>query len=257
MKDFNPNKTQICITSASSPSKGITSSEPINVVSSSRTLKVMRSALIGIPILTPAWMEACLKEGRLLSPTGDMCIRSLPRKQSNIKVGTSCLENPTEQFGVAKYAATLHDAELSPTNHVLNGISVLLCGRSAESTVMKDLTVLLKQAGASIISTASMASRMLTDLSHGKAALGPIVFLCDDSPMDEACGISDALFKQTEKLLVENGSLSVHCIRFSWLFDSIGCAAPMKTFAYEPAAPRARALWKIATTNRDGVIRSI
>ena len=251
MKDFNPNKTQICLTSASSSSNK--SCDPIDMVSSSRTLKVMRSALVGIPILTPAWIEACLKEGHLVAPTGTMCIRSLPRRQSKAKTEKSYLESPNEHFGVAKYAAAFHEVELSSANHVLSGISVLLCGRSAESGMMKDLTILLKQAGASVLSSLSSASRLLTEMSEGKTGLGPIVFLCDDSPMDESSGISDALFKQVEKLLVGKSSVSVHCVAFNWLFDSIGCAAPMKTSAYEPAAPRARALWKLATTNRDDI----
>lgn len=255
MKDFNPNKTQVCITAASSPSSGDTLSEPIDVVSSSRTLKVMRSALIGIPILTPAWMEACLEKGHLVSPSGTMCIRSLPRKQSNAKagIGTTCLESRKEQFGVAKYAAAFQELELSPSNHVLTGFSVLLCGGFSTSGMTKDLTVLLKQAGASILSSSSIASRMLTEVLDGKAEPNPIVFLCGDSPLDEPCGISDALFKQAKKLLTVKSSALVHCVSFSWLFDSIGCASTLQAAAYEPVAPRARALWKLATTNRDSI----
>ena len=252
MKDFNPNKTQICITSASSPSKQ--PSGTIDVVSSSRTLKVMRSTLNGIPVLTPAWMEACMKEGHLVSPTGTMCIRSLPRKQVTTNNAERGLENSNEQFGVAKYAAAFNEMELSPNHRVLSGISVLLCGRPNESGMMKDLTVLLKQAGASVLGSVSMASRQLTEISEGTLGL-PIVFLCDDSPLDESCGISDALFKQAEQLLKGSSSASVHCVAYSWLFDSISCAAPMKTSAYEPAAPRARALWKLATAKQDDMER--
>ncbi len=250
MKYFNPNKTQICITSASSRSHQ--SSGPIDVVSSHRTLKVMRSTLNGIPILTPAWMEACMNEGHLVSPTGTMCIRSLPRKQGKRNAERG-LKNSNEQFGVAKYAAAFNEMELLSTRHVLSGISVLLCARSAHSGMKKDIKVLLKQAGASILGSESMASRQLTAISEGALRL-PIVFLCGDSPMDESFGISDALSKQTEQLLKGTSTASVHCVAFRWLFDSISCAAPMKTSAYEPAAPRARALWKLATTRQVAVV---
>ena len=253
MKDFNPNKTQLCITAAaSSPKSSTKSSEPVDVESKSRTLKVMRSALAGIPILTPEWMEACLKEGNLVAPSGTMCIRTLQRKKaSGTRVDdndspTDDNDSPTEKFGVAKFAAAFQKT-LSSSNHLLSGVSVMLCGSSSGSGTVKDLKVLLQQAGASIISSVSMASRHLTDMSKDESDLGRLVFLCDDSATNKTCGVSDALVKQVKKLVEDptTEDEAVMCVHFSWLFDSISCATPLKAAAFEPAAPRSKALWEL------------
>lgn len=248
MKDFNPNKTQLCITAAASSPKfksSTKSSEPVDVESKSRTLKVMRSALAGIPILTPEWMEACLKEGNLVAPSGTMCIRTLHRKKASAtRVDDN--DSPTEKFGVAKFAAAFHKT-LSSSNHLLSGVSVMLCGSSSGSGTVKDLKVLLQQAGASIISSVSMASRHLTDMSKDESDPGRLVFLCDDSATNKTCGVSDALVKQVKKLVEDptTEDEAVMCVHFSWLFDSISCATPLKAAAFEPAAPRSKALWEL------------
>ena len=248
MKDFNPNKTQLCITAAASSLKSSTKSrEPVDVESKSRTLKVMRSALAGIPILTPQWMEACLKEGNLVAPSGTMCIRTLHRKKASAtRVDDNDEDSSTEKFGVAKFAAAFQKT-LSSSNHFLSGVSVMLCGSSSGSGTVKDLKVLLQQAGASIISSVSMANRHLTDLSKDESDPGRLVFLCDDSATNKTCGVSDTLVKQVKKL-VEDATIedeAVMCVHFSWLFDSISCATPLKAAAFEPAAPRSKALWEL------------
>ena len=264
-KDFNHNKTQLCITAASSspeptPTTDQSNIEPINVVSKSRTLKVMRSALAGLPILTPVWMEACLKEGNIVVPSGAMCVRTLPRKQVSAEAGSGGEdEAPTEHFGVAKYAAAFQKvSKVSPStfNHHLDGVSILLCGTTAGAGMTKDLKMLLQQAGASIVSSVSTASRLLLDMSKDGEG-GPFVFLCDDSSTDSSCGISDALLKQAKKAIGANGSdtmkgneTTVLCVHFSWLFDSISCAAQMKADAYEPLAPRAKALFDLIAENQ-------
>ncbi len=203
----------------------------------------MRSALAGLPILTPQWIDACLTEGHLVAPSGVMCVRTLPRKGGE--------DEEDDHFGVAKYAAAFEKTTLSSSNHLLSGVSVMLCGSSAGSGMIKDLKVLLQQAGASIISSVSMATRHLTDLSKGGEA-GPLVFLCDDSTTNKSCGVSDALFKQAKKLAEkdiaeEDESETVLCVHFNWLFDSISCATAMDAGDYEPSAPRTKALWSLFT----------
>ena len=84
MKDYKPGKTQLCITATSS-----STSQHSGMVSKSRTLKVMRSALAGLPVLTPLWMEACLKDETIVPPTKDMCIRTLPTKQTSKEDGAA------------------------------------------------------------------------------------------------------------------------------------------------------------------------
>jgi len=262
-KDFNLNKTQLCITAAAASLKrAATKQQPketVDVVSKSRTLKVMRSALAGIPILTPHWIECCLKEGHIIAPSGAMCIRTLPRKQTVNNAdarGENEASTTTEHFGVAKYAAAYQKSSLSTSNnHLLSGVSVMLCGSSAGSGMTKDLKVLLQQAGASIVNSITMASRTLTDMSKEKESgsaspSGPsFVFLCDDSLTDKSCGISEALFQQAKRLVIskKNAPSVVYCVHFSWLFDSISCATPMEADAYEPLAPRSKALWDVTT----------
>lgn len=240
MKDFSPDKTQICITATSSGASG-----PTDVVSKSRTLKVICSTLLGIPILTPQWMKACLKAGRIVAPTGQMSIRSLQMKQTSAMEGDVNNEmnsGPKSYFGVAKYAAAFHKSKLS-YSHLLNGMSVMLCGFSAGSGTTKDLKVLLQHTDATIINSIPMASRILTNMSPGKS---PLVFLCNDSPANKTCGISDGLFRQAVNTAKElnnsaiNGIPLVMCVHFSWLFDSVSCASPLTPVAYEPTA------WKLA-----------
>jgi hypothetical protein len=184
-------------------------------------------------------MEACLMEGNLIAPSGVMCVRSLPKK----KGGHLDYNSPVESFGVAKYAAAFHKKELTFCNHLLSGVSVMLCGGSAGSTMTKDLKMLLLHTGATIISSVSTASRLLTDMSKGEPVPGPFVFLCDDYPTNKTCGISDALLRQAAKLKSvesKDGKRSVLCVHFNWLFDSISCAIPLKADEYEPSA------WKLA-----------
>lgn len=244
-KDFSANKTQICFTPAGSSSTASKrSGNPTNVISKARTLKVMRSALAGLPILTPQWIEACLKEGNLVAPSGTHCIRTLPRKQTT--------DSDEEDFGVAKYAAAYQKTTISSSNHFLSGVSVMLCGTSDDGRTNRDLKVLLEQAGASIISSVSMANRHLTDMANGEES-DRFVFLCDDSTTNKKCGISDVLFKQAKKVIEDSEDddeeAAIQCVSRNWLFDSISCVMSLKSSAvYEPSAPTTKALFDLTTS---------
>jgi len=244
-KDFNANKTQICFTPGGSSSTATKrSGDPTNVISKARTLKVMRSALAGLPILTPQWIEACLKEGNLVAPTGAHCIRTLPRKQTT--------DSDEEDFGVARYAAAYQKTTISSSNHFLSGVSVMLCGTTDDGRTIKDSKVLLEQAGASIISSVSMANRHLTDMANGESESDRFVFLCDDSTTNKKCGISDALFKQAKKVIEDSEDdeeAAIQCVSRNWLFDSISCVMPLESSAvYEPSAPTTKALFDLTTS---------
>eukprot|EP00978_Attheya_sp_CCMP212_P025601 scaffold82579_cov44-Attheya_sp.AAC.1 len=106
MKDFHPTKATICIT-APVPFSRDEIVEGKMVASQLRTLKSMRAALAGIPLVTPAWVTACLKESTLVAPRGVMCIRSLPVKDSQWmdETVTVSSHNHTAHCGVARYAA--------------------------------------------------------------------------------------------------------------------------------------------------------
>ena len=239
MKSFKANKTQLCITSAS-VEKQPNANQPINVVSNARTMKVMRTTLAGLPILSPRWVEACLNKGEIVAPTSEMCVRTLPRKQDDHEDGYN------DRFGVTKYAAAFQKGMQS--NKLLTGFEVLMCGTYGGSSG-KDIVELLQDAGATIVKSESVASRILSGLSsdEGKSQVDTMfVFLCDNSPMDKSCGISDLLFKQAKKICDDSEDATVMAVHFSWLFDCISCAMVMPATSYEPIAPRAKSLWRLA-----------
>ena len=252
MKDYNPNKTQLCITPGSTPTSAKTSNEPINVISTARTIKTMRSSLDGIPVVTPNWMETCLKEGNLVAPSGAMCTRTLERKDHD---DDDDEDAPTEDFGVAKYAAAIQKNALSSSNHLLSGFSVMLCG----ALPAKDFKGLLQSAGATIITSTSMVNRHLADISSGESGVDRLVFLCDGATSNQTCGLSDALFKQVKEVAEDPTTKedAVLCVQSKWLVDSISCATPMKgSHLYEPMAPRTKKMWELTTdasvsTSRD------
>lgn len=227
MKDFKPGKTQLCITSTS---VAIDGPQESNVVSKSRTLKVMRAALSGLPILTPRWMKSCIEAKKIVAPVGVMCIRSLPTRGTDEEGGLT-------QFGVSKYAAAIDRT----SSKVLSYCSVLLCGtwRSTGSSTLKDLKILLQDSGATVVNSASTAAKMLADRSDANA--GHFIFLCDDSHLDADCGIPESLLKSA-KTAPNRKVLTVH---FHWLFDSVSCAKLMTAAAYEPLSSRAKELWSL------------
>ena len=234
MKSFKANKTHLCITSASVDKK----SKPSNVVSNARTMKVMRSALAGLPILSPLWVNSCLSKGEIVTPTGDMIIRTLPRKQTDND------DECDDHFGVTKYAAAFQKG--MQTNTLLSGVDVLLCG-TFKGSMASDIKGLLQDAGATIISSVSAASRALSSKSSSEdATTTSFVFLCDDSLLDRSCGISDSLYKQAKKVCDNSEDAKIMAVHFSWLFDCISCATVMPATSYEPSAPRAKALWRLA-----------
>ena len=172
-----------------------------------------------------------------MAPTGEMSIRTLPRKKQD--------DNDDEcddGFGVAKYAAAFQKGMHS--NTLLSGVEVSMCGSFGGSSA-NDIKGLLQDAGATIISSVSAASRMLSDMSSSEADT-TLVFLCDDSVVDKSCGISDSMYKQAKKVCDESEDAKVMAVHFSWLFDCISCATVMPATSYEPIAPRAKALWRLA-----------
>ena len=186
----------------------------------------MRSALAGVPVLTPEWVEACLVAGSVVAPTGTMCIRSLPRKQGG--------GGKDGQFCVAKYAAELHKSGgdvPAESAQILDGVKVMLCGSNTK--LLTVLGALLKQTGASIIVSISSANQALDDKQ-------PVVFICDGATNDRDCGISELHVRQARDFVDAGGAVTV--VRYDWLSDSVSCVSALPAGLYEPSAPRARDL---------------
>jgi hypothetical protein len=199
-------------------------------------MKVMRSTLAGLPLLSPRWVEACLKRGEIVAPTDDMSIRTLPRKQNEDD------DDCDDRFGVAKYAAAFQKGLSS--NTLLSAVNVFMCGSFGTST--NDIKGLLQDAGATIVSSVSVASRILSDMASNEGVDSTFVFLCDATPLDKSCGISDSLYKQAKKACDNSEDTNVMAVQLAWLFDCISCATVMPATSYEPNAPRAKSLWRYA-----------
>ncbi len=262
MKEFQPNTTMLCITSTAggSPSTACQTSSLIDViVSKTRTSKVMRSALAGIPIVTPAWIDECLKESRVVAPAEKLFVNTLPMRRAT-KV---CDDDESQEdgiqlasFGVAKYAAQIQRAQSEGirAKGLLDGIGVMMCGtwKMIPSPMKKDLKILLHEAGATKITSVSTMSRALSNIANGGSEFERVVFLCDDSVSDKSCGISESLLNEA-KSAINSGKIRqdvVMAVNFNWLFDCISCAALMPSKMYEPVAPRAKELWNL-TYNED------
>lgn len=166
-----------------------------------------------------------------------MCIRTLPRKTA-VKNGDSLAS-----FGVSKYAAALNETN----SKVLSKCSVFLCGdwKTSGRGTMKDLRILLEDAGANVITSGTTASKVLTDIFNDGSSSEYFVLLCDNSVTNTDCGVSDTLFRVGMSAIsqVQSRVLPVH---FHWLFDCVSCAKLLPGIDYEPLAPRTKQLWNLS-----------
>ena len=105
-----------------------------NLSAKSRTLKSMRAALAGVPIVSPEYIYACQEADTILVPQPSMTIRSLPSKSSRLE------SSGASSYGVAALAANIHD---SIDNLLLSQKAVLICGAIAPAK-RKDIQLLLK-----------------------------------------------------------------------------------------------------------------
>ena len=206
-------------------------------MSNARTMKVMQATLAGIPILCPLWVNTCLSKGEIVAPSGNMSIRTLPRKQNSNDVECD------DRFGVAKHAAAFHKG--MRTNTLLSGVEVLICGFST-GPMKKDITSLLQAAGATIINSQGDAYRCLSDLTSSEVEK-TFVFLCDDTPTNSSCGISEKLHALVKNIQDDSEEANIIAVHFSWLFDCISCATVMPAKSYEPIAPLPKAMWRLLT----------
>ena len=108
----------------------IPSDESDPTMARARTAKAMRAALLGIPLVTPTWVESCLSKGNLSTPTAVHYLKGLPTK-SGEKAGGPC--------GVAHLAAR--------SIGLLQNYQVHLC---LPSKMQADVVQVVKDAGGTI-----------------------------------------------------------------------------------------------------------
>lgn len=197
-----------------------------HVVSRLRTAKAMRSALAGVPIVSPAWIQACGEKNEAVVPSSNLLARSLPTK-------TEAMAKSNEaKFGIAKLTA--YPVKKVPMP--LHNMFVLLCGAFSENK-RKNLQLLSKEAGAKVLTTPAAASAKL-----GKAR---VVFVCDETTSGSV--IPTTLIKEAQKA-VEHDPSGVLVVNPNWVFDSITCAKSMPADSFAPLNAKAKELWKLCQT---------
>ena len=229
---FNPSKTTFVVMAVDPQSV------PENLTSRSRTLKVMRAVLAGVPIVCASWISSCLNKGRAVMPTRDMYIRTVPAKTTDPLINA--------KLGASLYASRLHQAKAKGIEHSLLGnVRVLLCGQynTADGSPRKaDIQTLVRESGATMLTSVGSAMNKLKKI--GDADDSKVMLLCDECQHDARCGISTSLTNAVTAAL-ERDDRGVLVVNSTWLFDSISCGemAPVKPFM--PRNPRAYDLWKL------------
>mmetsp|Transcript_55017 Transcript_55017/g.133633 ORF Transcript_55017/g.133633 Transcript_55017/m.133633 type:complete len:1087 (+) Transcript_55017:1613-4873(+) len=193
-----------------------------------RTLKAMKAAMSGIPIVTPDWVNECKKAGKVLVPT--RFIRSLPCKVDKFE------KNGDINYGAAKIAALWHLQPKKPA--IFKNTHIFLCGnypQEKRSTIVQ----LLKDGGAKILHTPSSVPSML----KASDANGRVVILCGDSGVSLTKSIErEIMAAEDSQPFDERATFSV--VDSTWVFESISCARPLGSSAFEPSG--AKALWKFS-----------
>jgi hypothetical protein len=193
----------------------------------------MRASLAGIPIVTPDWIEKCSLEQKIVAPTADMFIRSLPTKSPN-------LLSDLALYGTALVAARLQQVAsgAAPSSALpLKNVCVHLCGAFAARK--SNLVLLLRESGATIQSSTAAAIK----LSSSKK----VVFLCDETiSTDDLCGITSAQAGQIERAIADghDGGPPLVVVNAQWLFDVVTCGRLIvPANLYEPSSARCKNLW--------------
>lgn len=217
---LNPKKTTVCVMPAAP--------DAMNCTAAHRSLKGMQAALLGIPVISPTWIDLCLTKKQLVLPESSMYIRSLPTK--NRIEGTV-----KSDFGVAYLAAiSNHNEKTSHRFDLLQNYYVYLCGFSQKSE--SDFSLLLREAGAKEVitnkQTALAKIKLVTKQPRGK-----MVVMCNDSNVTISTPFEKAIREHPDKVIVVNST---------WLVDSISCGVALGALeAYQPHAPKAKALWEL------------
>lgn len=197
----------------------------------------MRATLAGVPVVSTSWIKSCLETGKVIVPSQDMYIRTVPAKATDPLIAAN--------LGASLLAARIHQAADKGNAQLLSNTRVLLCGQynTAEGSPRKnDIQTLLRESGASILTSVGGAMSKLKKVGDDDAS--KIVLLCDECPHNDRCGISTGLAKEA-KAALERDDNGVLVVNSTWLFDSISCGemAPPKPF--KPRSARARELWKL------------
>jgi hypothetical protein len=182
----------------------------------------MRASMAGIPIVSPAWIQACTEQNAAVVPSEGMVAHSLPAKTDSVSTSQD------SDFGVARMAIQV--AQKAPP--LLHQHSVFFCG-DFTSRHRRDLQLLAREAGAKVLTNVSAVSP--------KPGKSKVVLVCHDTPTGTV--ISTSLIKQVENALAEEPS-SVLVVNPQWIFESITCAKALQVDTFAPINPKAKTLWE-------------
>jgi len=276
VRDIDIRKPSVCIVppaviSSNDVDNNITNDSDESAGSSRlRTLKAMRAALAGFPILTPVWVDSCLEEGRIVTPTNTpsflngssnnnvtskILIRTLPTKvgftKGSITEGKECHcpgDGTSPRNGVIALAAKWQKG--GP--RLLDGVSVCLCGKWVGLMGVppkRDVGLLLREAGAMVLGSTVKAIRAIPADSVSATS---VVLLLDDDGNDKGKNpgdngdVTEAQERATREVIGRKRNVLV--VNASWLFDCISYAVVLNGRDYPPSSPRAKSLWKITNS---------
>jgi hypothetical protein len=241
MNDFS-SKTTLCITHVDESKN---QKDTGNRCARIRSLKLMRSALAGIPIVSQGYVHTCHEKGAIVIPTPSMMIRSLPTKTRGLDAAGST------GYGVAALAATMHQSTSSGGHHLLfSNMFVLLCGAFSAGK-RADIHLLLKEGGAELLSNPAAAvaklkvlSSSTTDKRSPQQNAVKVLLLCDDSSSTSSMNVIPAMLEMEAKTTLDSSHAeSLLVVNSSWLFDSITCGRPLDIRFFQPSAKKAKELW--------------
>jgi hypothetical protein len=199
-----------------------------NATTRLRTAKAMRASMAGIPIVSSAWIQACAEQNAPVIPSAEMLAHSLPAKTGAVTTSQD------SAFGVARMAARVAQKAPPP----LHQHHVFFCGDFSGSR-RKDLQLLAREAGATVLTNASAVSSKL-----GKSR---VVLVCHDAPTGTV--IPTPLVKQVETALTAEEPSSVLVVNPQWIFDSITCAKALPTENFAPVNSKAKTLWELSRSS--------
>ena len=220
-----------------------------------KTMKAMRSAINGVPIVDVSWCEACLASKEIVAPNANHSITSLPTREAfymnNWKMCNGIdakREFSTAAYGVSSLAVCHHLGSGQNPVKLFQNTSVFLCGSGWKdnATKAKDVQLLMNEGGGRVLMSATQAIQTIKDVSTGEN--NKIILLCDDSLPNSTNGISSALARAVRQIydVTYDRHKPVLTVNPNWLFDSISCAKILEGDRYEPKSPLANSLWRLS-----------
>jgi len=192
-----------------------------------RTLKAIRCALLGIPMVPLAWVEHCQKERKISIPKN--YIRTLASKTA----GTAETMKDYASYGVARLAAARSN-EPHETTFLFQNTSVFLCG-TFSSNKKQDIVQVLEEGSATLVTTLREASARLKSVAD--ASSEPLTLPTERFVLllgDRGKAIPRLLQKETKAALEETRSRNVYVVDSGWVSLSVACASMLPPSDFKP-----------------------